>query len=488
MPILVLDMHMVTEDHEDAIESAARTYGMGLSTEEREGYAAEIELTQELLADLEPIRFSSPPAEDVERGEDQFNAFLYRCALEGAENGPLAGLNLAVKDNIAVAGVPMTCGSAAVDFEPSYHSAVTERLLDAGARIVGTTNMDEFAYFTTSETCAHGPVENPNADGVPGGSSSGSAAAVAGGLVDAALGSDTGGSIRIPASFCGVVGFKPTFRTVPRFGFADLATSLDHVGPLAPDVETAATVLDAINGSDRRDPSTQGTRTPNASAGFDIDLQDCRVGLLADAQAAADDEVASAIDGAAGRLEAAGVEIVDVSLPNFDAQGLVNAAVTATEFTTLIAQAGQEYGVGTGYSAAWHEAVASMDTTALGENVRGRLIVGRALTQATTGAGYVAAQNARQDFSAAVDDRLDELDALLLPTTPMTAPDFGAVTEDMDLLRTIAFTSPFNLTGHPALSVPVETADGDPLGCQVVTDWYDEATAVGLGRAIETGA
>lgn len=488
MPLLVFPTGMANKQQEDSIEQAAATYGMELSPEEREGYAAEIEATQQLMGDLEPTQFSSSPADDVERGEDRFNAFLYRCTLSGAENGPLAGMDLAVKDNIAVAGVPMTCGSAAVDFEPEYHAAVTERLLDAGASLVGTTNMDEFAYFTTSETCAHGPVENPNADGVPGGSSSGSAAAVAAGLVDAALGSDTGGSIRIPASFCGVVGFKPTFRTVPRFGFADLATSLDHVGPLAPDVETAATVLDVINGPDLRDPSSHNIRTPNASSGLDRDIEDCRVGLLSEAQAGADDEVSAAVEEAANRLEAAGPTVDDVSLPGFDAQGFVNAGVTATEFTSLIAQAGQDYGIGTGYSAAWREAVATMDASSLGENVRARLIVGRALTQATKGAGYVAAQNARHEFTATVDNRLEELDAILLPTTPITAPDFGTVTDDMALLRTIAYTSPFNLTGHPALSVPVQTDDGtgDPVGCQIITDWFDEETAVALGHALET--
>jgi aspartyl-tRNA(Asn)/glutamyl-tRNA(Gln) amidotransferase subunit A len=378
----------------------------------------------------------------------------------------------------------MTCGSAAVDFEPGYHAAVTERLLGAGADLVGTTNMDELAYNTTSETCAHGPVENPSAEGVPGGSSSGSGAAVAAGLVDTALGTDTGGSIRIPASFCGVVGFKPTFRTVPRFGFADLASSLDHIGPLAPDVGTAAEVLAAINGPDIRDPSTNGTRVPDPTAGLDAGVDGLRVGMVREAQAGADGEVAEAVAGAADRLEGAGVAVEEVSLPGFEQQALVNSAVTATEFTSLVAQAGQDHGVGTGYSEPWREAVAGMDAEEFGENVRGRLVVGRTLTQATEGAGYVAAQNARQEFHATVEERLAEYDALLLSTTPMTAPDFGAVADDTDVLRTIAHTGPFNLTGHPALSVPVD-AGGDPVGCQVVTDWYDEATAVALGGTLE---
>lgn len=482
---------MANDDFTEAIDAAAATYGIDLSDEEHEGYALEAEMTQELLGDLEPTAFESEPATDVEPGDDEYNAFLYRCDLSGADAGPLSGMDVAVKDNIAVAGVPMTCGSAAVDFEPGYHAAVVERLSAAGAHLVGTTNMDEFAYYTTSETCAHGVVENPNADGVPGGSSSGSGAAVAAGLVDAALGTDTGGSIRIPASFCGVVGFKPTFRTVPRFGFADLAPSLDHIGPLAPDVGTAAHVLAALNGPDHRDPSTHGTTVPDPTTGLDggadAAVDSLRVGLVTEAQEGADDAVAAAVEDAADRLADAGATVEEVSLPGFDAQPLVNSAVTATEFTTLLAQAGQDYGVGTGYSEGWRAAVAGMDADELGANARGRLVVGRALTAATGGAGYVAAQNARHEFHAAVDDRLGTYDALLLSTTPMTAPDFGEVSEDADLLRTIAHTSPFNLTGHPALSVPVE-AGGEPVGCQLVTDWYDEATAVALGRAVEASS
>jgi aspartyl-tRNA(Asn)/glutamyl-tRNA(Gln) amidotransferase subunit A len=482
---------MTDDDIAEAVDAAAETYGLTLTEAERDGFTTEATTTAGLLGGLEPTEFESEQATDVREGDDEHNAFLYRCELSGGDAGELAGMDIAVKDNIAVAGVPMTCGSAAVAFEPAYSAAVVERLLAAGADLVGTTNMDEFAYFTTSETCAHGPVQNPNAAGVPGGSSSGSGAAVAAGLVDAALGTDTGGSVRIPASFCGVVGFKPTFRTVPRFGFADLATSLDHIGPLAPDVETAAEVLAAIAGPDHRDPSTLGATTTAPTEGLDDSVEGARVGLVTEAQRGADDDVAAAIERAAAHLASAGATVEEVSLPGFDVQQIVNAAVTATEFTTLVAQAGQDYGVGTGYSEAWREAVATMDADAVGENVRARLVIGRALTQADDGAGYVAAQNTRQQFQAVVADRLDSYDALVLPTTPMTAPDFGAVTEDADLLRTIANTGPFNLTGNPALSVPLSAGadgDGDPVGCQIVTDWYDEATAVALGQAVQAGA
>jgi aspartyl-tRNA(Asn)/glutamyl-tRNA(Gln) amidotransferase subunit A len=264
--------------------------------------------------------------------------------------------------------------------------------------------------------------------------------------------------------------------------------SLDHIGPLAPDVGTAARLLAALAGPHRRDPSTRGTPTPDPTTGLDSapDASDYRVGLVAEAQDGADDPVTAAVADAADRLAGAGATVEEVSLPGFDAQPPVNSAVTATEFTALVAQAGQDYGVGTGYSEAWWAAVAGADGDEFGENVRGRLVVGRALTDATQGAGYVAAQNARHELHAAVDARLAEYDALLLSTTPTTAPGFGEVTEDADLLRTIAHTAPFNLTGHPALSVPVE-AGGEPVGCQLVTGWHDEVTAVALGRTVEAG-
>lgn len=482
---------MVDGHDTDGIDAAATTYGITLSEDEREQIADEIGSTAALLEGFQVTRYESEPAADLREGTDEYNAFLYRCDAAGAASGPLAGLSIAVKDNIAVAGVPMTCGSAAIDFTPEYHAAVVERLLDAGGDIAGTTNMDEFAYFTTSETCAHGSVTNPAASGVPGGSSSGSAAAVAAGLVDAALGSDTGGSIRIPASFCGVVGFKPTFRTVPRFGFADLASSLDHVGPLAPDVETAATVLESINGPDRRDPSTQGMSAPTPTDGLSEPVEAMTVGLVTEAQQGADDDVAAGIERTVDQLEAAGVTVEELSLPGFDMQGIVNAAVTGTEFTTLVANAGQDYGVGTGYSESWREAVSTMDPELLGENIRARLVIGRALCALDEGAGYVAAQNVRQEFRSVVDAHLGEYDALVLSATPMTAPAFGEVTDDAALLRTIAHTSPFNLTGNPALSVPIHAgADGGsgPVGCQIVTDWFDESTAVALGRALERAA
>ncbi|MXV61499.1 hypothetical protein GS429_05355 [Natronorubrum sp. JWXQ-INN-674] len=476
------------DNDSDAVRDAATAFGIDLEPEEIAAYADGID---DVRAQLSTLESSTPEtderAADVSEGTDQHNAFRYRCRLSG-ETGALAGLEVAVKDCIAVAGVPMTCGSAAVEFTPDYSATVTRRLLDAGADLVGTTNMDEFAYFSTGETCAHGRTENPVVDGcVPGGSSSGSGAAVAAGAVDVALGSDTGGSIRIPASFCGVVGFKPTHRTVPRFGFADLSPSLDHVGPLARDVETAAKSLEAISGPAHADPSTLGVEPATGVAdavGKPVD--ELRIGVVEEAMALSTDGVVETVRDGTTALADAGATVEDVSVPGYLEAPLAVLGTMGPEFSRLIRTNGQLYGTGTGYSEAWRTAVATTtDSGGYGENVRDQLITGDATDATTDGRLYVAAQNVRREFTETVDDRLADYDALVTPTTPIPAPPFGEVTALDDLVQTVANTGPFNLTGHPALSVPCGETDGKPVGFQIVADRHAEPTAVRLGATVE---
>ncbi len=472
----------------EAVRTAARAFGIALDEAEIGAYAEEIAGVREQYGTLDASTPDGTTAEDVREGDDEYNAFRYRCSLP-RESGPLAGLDVAVKDNIAVAGVPMTCGSAALEFTPGYSATVTRRLLDSGADLVGTTNMDEFAFFTTGETCAHGPTENPAVEGcVPGGSSSGSAAAVAGNLVDAALGSDTGGSVRIPSSFCGVVGIKPTHRSVPRFGFADLSPSLDHVGPLATDVETAARTLEAIAGPTPEDPGTLGVDPATGLADAAGEgIEGLRVGVVGAAMGAATDGVERTVREAVETLEDAGATTEEVSIPGFDRAPIAGLAL-AGEFSRVVRNNGQVYGNGTGYSEPWRAAVTAMtDDGGYGENLRGQLLTADVVDATTDGATYVAAQNVRREFTAAVDGRLETVDALVTPTTQIPAPPFGAVAGMEEFVRTVANTIPFNLTGHPALTVPCGTTEGKPVGLQVVADRHDEPTAVRLGAAVEAG-
>ncbi|WP_191967088.1 MULTISPECIES: amidase [Haloferax] len=469
-----------------AIRRAAEVYGFSLDDEGVERYVAELDATAEALGMLEATDPAAEPATEVDEGDDPHNAIRYSFSLPGddAASGPLSNYRLGVKDNLAVAGVPMTCGSAALSYTPDYHATVVQRLVDAGGDVRATTNMDEFAFFTTGETCAHGPIGNPAVDGaVPGGSSSGSGAAVAAGHLDAALGSDTGGSVRIPASYCGIVGLKPTHRSVSRFGFVDLAPSLDQVGVLATSVKLAGDVFETVAGPDIRDPSTLGMPTPDVSVPDTVDS--LQVGVVEEAMTDADPSVREQVDATVEALADAGVVVDRISLPTFRVTPLAVLATSNVEFARLVADNGQVYGTGTGYSEGLRTALDDLDSSRLGDNVVGQLLVGGGLLETTGGNHYVAAQRVRETFTREVDDALAAYDALVLPTTPTTAPSFGTVTDQEAFVRTISHTAPFNLTGNPALSVPCGTADGRPVGCQFVTARHDESTALALGSAVE---
>lgn len=473
-------------DNSDVRDVADRI-GVELDESELAGYAEAANGLREQFGALEALTPDNEAATAVEAGTDELNAVRYQFELPET-TGELAGLEVGVKDNTAVAGVPMHCGSGAVSFTPEYHATVVKRLHESGAAVSATTNMDEFAYFTTGETCAFGPIENPRVeDCVPGGSSSGSGAAVAAGMLDAALGSDTGGSVRIPASFCGVVGLKPTHRSVPRFGFADLAPSLDCIGPLAGDVETAARVYDAIAGPHPRDPSSLASSpSTDAVAGLDDSVESLQVGVVAPAVEDADNAVAAAVETAVDSLTDLGIEAESVSLPQYRTATMAGLVFAGAEFSTLALAEGQVVGTGTGYSEPWREAFSdAIKSPELGENVREQILTNGALSADGLG-HYVAARNLGAEFTATVEEALGTYDALVMPTTPMTAPAFGDIATDEDFARTVANTLPFNVTGHPALSVPIETDDGTPVGVQFVGQRDDERTLVALGVALES--
>jgi aspartyl-tRNA(Asn)/glutamyl-tRNA(Gln) amidotransferase subunit A len=472
-------------DSEQVVKLAAE-FGIELSSEEATEYVERTRGVIDRMESYPPYYPDSVTPTAVTEGSDKYNAFRMECRLDTGD-GPLSDLTFAVKDNLAVAGVPITCGSTTLEFSAPYHATSVARLLEAGATLAGTANMDEFALHSTGETCQHGKILNPQVQGcVSGGSSAGSGAAVAGELVDVALGSDDGGSIRIPASFCGVVGFKPTHRTVSRFGLVDLAPSLGHIGPLADSVRNACRALDVIRGSDVRDPSTyHAPRLDPIADAVDDSPSGHRVGLIEEALTLSDKEVARTVRETTDALADQGVDVEIVSFESYGDARFILPRISGTEFATLMRNAGHVYGTGTGYSEAWRSTVAEAnDTGGYGENVRDRLVANRALVEATDNASYVTAQNQRQQFRDTVDGLLDEFDAIVTPTMPMTAPEFGEIAGREDIRRTITHTAPFNLSGNPALSVPCGEVDGAPVGLQVVTDWNDEATAACLGATV----
>ncbi|MFW6265559.1 MAG: amidase family protein, partial [Halanaeroarchaeum sp.] len=328
------------------------------------------------------------------------NAFITEERIDGEDAGPLAGKTVAVKDNISTAGVRTTCGSEMLaDYVPPYDATVVERLKEAGATIVGKANMDEFGMGTTTETSAFGPTTNPvDEERVPGGSSGGSAAAVAAGEADLALGTDTGGSIRCPAAFTGTVGIKPTYGLVSRYGLVAYANSLEQIGPIAPTVEEAAALLDVIAGPDDRDATTraEGADTDFASAA-DGAVDGMRVGIPAELTGGLDDAVEQRFEAALDDLGDRGVETTEVSLPSVEYAVAAYYVIAMSEASSNLARFdGVRYGHSGGFDGNWNEAFSSARSEAFGDEVKRRILLGTyALSAGYHEKYYKRAQDAR---------------------------------------------------------------------------------------------
>ncbi|MFB6170839.1 MAG: amidase [Haloarculaceae archaeon] len=434
--------------------------------------------------------------------EDPLNAWISRFELGGG-GGPLAGLDVGLKDNVAVAGVPMTCGSRVFEAAvPQRHAVVTERLLNAGARIVGKTNMDELAYGPTSETSQFGPVSTPvDTDHVAGGSSSGSGAAVAAGEIDAALGSDTGGSIRIPAAWCGAVGFKPSWGMVPRPGFVELAYTLDHVGPIAKDVETAALVFDAIAGRHRGDPSSAAATTLPESCAAGLEdapaVEDLTLGVPEELFGPhVESGVRSATRRVVDGLEAEGATVEEVSLSWVPDSVAVWDAITNAEFVDALRSFAVSVRRRTPMDPAWQDAAAAAiraNGDRFGDIVRRKAALGMHLVDDREGRPYVRACELRRRMENEYRQTVGGYDALVAPTMPITAPEIGAWGADPYRGNTIdvpiAFnTRPADLVGAPAVSLPIAEHDGLPVGVQFMGDVEDDARLLAVARTVEAFA
>ncbi|CCQ35850.1 aspartyl/glutamyl-tRNA(Asn/Gln) amidotransferase subunit A [Natronomonas moolapensis 8.8.11] len=423
------------------------------------------------------------------------NAFITETHIEGDDDGPLAGRTVAVKDNISTDGVETTCGSAALEgYVPPYDATVVERLRDAGATIVGKTNMDEFGMGTTTETSAFGPVENPAAEGrVPGGSSGGSAAAVASGEADLALGSDTGGSVRCPAAFCGVVGIKPTYGLVSRYGLVAYANSLEQIGPLAPTVEAAAELLEVLAGPD---PNDATTREPPAdvdtdyAAAADGDVSGLTVGIPTELLEGADEGVRAVFEDAIDDLESKGATTETVSLPSVETAVQAYYVIAMSEASSNLARFdGVRYGrSGEGDDGDnWNESFAAAREIGFGEEVKRRVLLGTyALSAGYHDKYYKKAQDARAWVKQDFEEAFESVDVLASPTMPVPPFERGESLEDpLQMYLADANTVPINLANLPAISVPAGETDEGPVGLQLVGPAFREATLVRAGSALE---
>jgi len=419
------------------------------------------------------------------------DAFITEETIVGADDGPLAGRTVAVKDNISTEGVRTTCGSAMLDdYVPPYDATVVERLKAAGATIVGKTNMDEFGMGTTTETSAFGPTKNPvDESRVPGGSSGGSAAAVAASEADFALGSDTGGSIRCPAAFCGVVGVKPTYGLVSRYGLVAYANSLEQIGPLAPTVEGAAELLEVIAGPDERDATTreEGADATYADAA-DGDVEGLKIGVPTELIEGADERVVETFEDALAALEAQGAETHEVSLPSVERAVQAYYVIAMSEASSNLARFdGVRYGPATEAEGNWNETFAQVREAGFGDEVKRRILLGTyALSAGYHDKYYAKAQDARAWLKQDFDEALAEADVLASPTMPVLPFELGESLDDpLQMYLADANTVPVNLANLPAISVPAGEADGLPVGLQLIGPAFGERTIIRAASAVE---
>lgn len=403
---------------------------------------------------------------------------------------PLAGIPGALKDNICTQGIKTTCASKILAaFVPPYNATVVDKLSSQGAVIVGKTNMDEFAMGSSTENSAYQTTRNPwNTNTVPGGSSGGSAAAVAAGEAIWALGSDTGGSIRQPAAYCGVVGLKPTYGRVSRYGLVAYASSLDQIGPITRDVRDSALVMNAIAGYDTHDSTSINAAVPDFTQALTQDIKGLKIGMPREYFGAGlDRAVREAIEAAVAKLTARGAEVIELSMPNTEYALSAYYVIATAEASSNLARYD---GVGFGHRGEGNDIVAMYKrsrTEGFGEEVRRRIMLGTyALSSGYYDAYYLKALKVRTLVKQDFDRAFQQVDVLVTPTAPTQAFKVGEkVNDPLAMYLEDVCTVPINLAGVPAISLPCGFAGGLPVGVQIIGKPLDEATVLRAAYALE---
>ncbi len=409
---------------------------------------------------------------------------------EGLDPGVLAGVPVALKDNLCQRGVPTTCSSRILEgWRPPYSATVVERLVGAGAVPVGKTNLDEFAMGSSTETSAFGPTRNPlDPSRVPGGSSGGSAAAVAAGMTPISLGSDTGGSIRQPAALCGLVGVKPTYGLVSRYGLIAFASSLDQIGPFAANVADAALVLEVIAGHDPMDSTSLPEASPRLLEHLDDGVAGRTVGLVRELLEGADPEIVAAVRRAADTLAGAGANVIEISIPELHLGLSAYYLIAPAEASSNLARYD---GVRYGLRVEGEDVTATNELTrsaGFGDEVKRRIMLGTyALSAGYYDAYYGQALKVRTRMIEAFARAYGQCDLLLGATTPTVAFEIGAKAQDpMAMYLSDVFTIPTNLAGEAAISVPFGVGEsGLPIGVQLLGPGRSEARLFAAAAVLE---
>ena len=455
------------------------------------------ELTDHHLARIEAVDSSVHAFLEVTADRARADADrLDEARAAGDDLPPLAGVPLAIKDNLCTKGIPTTCSSRMLEtFVPPYESTVTDRLWRSGAVLIGKTNLDEFAMGGSTETSAFGATANPwNTQYVPGGSSGGSAAAVAAGECMASLGSDTGGSIRQPASFCGVVGLKPTYGRVSRYGLVAFASSLDQVGPFATSVSDAAELLQVIAGEDPRDSTCLKAPVPNYRDRLGRSVSGLRIGVVRECfdQEGLDPQVKASVLAAADLLQSLGAELVDVSCPRFNDGIATYYVIAPSEASANLARYdGVKYGFRAEDASSLAAMTARSRAEGFGSEVQRRILIGTyALSAGYVDAYYRKAQQVRTLIRRDFESAFASVDVLLTPTAPSTAFAAGAHADDpLAMYLADLLTIPANLAGLPAINVPCGFDSGGlPIGVQLIGNVLEEPLLLQVAHQYEQSA
>ncbi len=452
----------------------------------------------DLMNDERPeIAYPRTPGRFPAPAENPFGAWYVKTDIRGRDEGPLAGARVGLKDNVCVAGVPMMNGSSLFEgFVPDIDATIVTRILDAGGEIAGKAVCENYCVSGGSHTSSSGPVHNPVRPGYSaGGSSSGSAAVVAAGDVPLSIGTDQAGSVRIPSSYCGVYGMKPTYGLVPYTGITPLEPSMDHAGPISANVRDNARLLQAIAGADGIDPRQRDVQVNDYAAELDRGVQGLRIGVVREGFGRANSEagVDSKVREAAARFARMGAVVEEISIPMHSFGFAIWAPIahdgglwTMLETHGLgIGGLGPSAGSQPYFGARWREAGDDMADTIKIMALFGRYSIGRYHSSY-----YAKAQRMRARLRAAYDEALSRFDLLLMPTLPLKAtplPPQGAGPEEVTARswEMIGNTCAFNVTGHPAMTLPCGMEDGRPIGVMLTGKHWNEAMIYGAAAAFE---
>ncbi|WP_226629203.1 amidase [Alloyangia pacifica] len=488
----------------DELRATAAHYGIAFTDAELEEYQAAIaarlssyEVVSRMPDEVPEVQYPRTPGHRPLPEDNPHNAWYWKTSVKGAASGKLTGKKVSLKDNIMLAGVPMMNGTPQLEgYVPEFDATIVTRILDAGGEILGKAHCELLCMTGSSFTNATGPVHNPWRHGYSaGGSSSGSAVTVATGEVDMSVGCDQGGSIRMPASFCGIYGMKPTHGLVPYTGIMPIEIEIDHAGPMTATVEDNALLLEVIAGDDGYDPRIKAPDVREYTKALTGDIRGMKIGVLKEGfeDRFADPDVNEKVRAAAKRLEALGAEVIEVSVPMHKIAGAIfEPIVTEGSFMTMFE--------GDGYGASRRDlyAVSMMDhyrgwrrtANDLSPTAKIALLAGRYITDTYGTRFYGKAMNISRRLRAAYDAKLAEVDLLLMPTTAVTSkkmpePD-APLAEILDRAHEmVGITCPFDITHHPAMSVPCGLSEGLPVGMMLVGRHFDEETIYRAAHAFE---